>query len=218
MKRSHKVALGAALALSVIAVGGAVGATQLTPREESRAIIEDAAQQLGIEPERLSDALEQALKNRIDEAVVDGRLTKEEGQRMKERIEAAGVPLLGPGFHRHHGPGPFHAKLDAAAEYLGLTRAQLREAISEGKTLAQVARSRNKSVDGLVDALVEDAEQKLDSHVDAGRLTEAEKREMLSGLRRRITRLVNGRLPALPHRARHRIEHGAPRPGFFFYR
>jgi hypothetical protein len=217
MKRSHKIAIGAVLGLSVIAVGGAVGATQLTPREESQAVINDAARQLGVEPSELSDALEQAMKNRVDEAVRDGRLTEEQGERMKERIEAGGLPLFGPGprFHRHH--GPFHAKLDAAAEYLGLTRAQLREQLQDGKTLAQVARDRGKSAEGLVDALVNAAEQKLENAVEDGRLTETEKRKMLSGLRERITDLVNGRFPAHPPAFRHRIEPDGPRPGSFFF-
>lgn len=210
MKRSHKIAIAAALALSVIAVGGAIGATKLTPRQESQAVLNDAADQLGVEPSELSNALKQALKNRVDAAVADGRLTKEEGARMKERIDAADAPLLGPGFHRHHhGPGPFHAKLEAAAGYLGMTQAQLREALSDGKTLAQVARDRDKTAAGLVDALVEEAEQKLEEDVEAGRLTEAEKREMLSGLEGRITEMVNGRFPLLRGRRHHRIEPGA---------
>jgi hypothetical protein len=193
MKRQHKIAIVVALALSVVAVGGAIGATQLTPKQESQAIINDAAGQLGVEPGELSDALQQALKNRVDAAVRDGRLTEAQGRELKERIDAGEVPFLGLPFHRHH--GPFHGKLEAAAEYLGMTQAQLREALEDGKTLAQVARDRDKSVDGLVDSLVEEAEQKLEDAVEAGRLTEAEKREMLSGLRDRITDLVNGRFP-----------------------
>lgn len=223
MKQSHKIAIGAALALALVAVGGAVAATQLTPREESQAVINDAARQLGVEPSELSDALEQAMKNRVDEAVRDGRLTEEEGERMKQRIEQGDMPLfgLGPRLH-HHGPfhakrDPFHAKLEPAADYLDMTQAQLREALEDGKTLAQLARDRGKSVDGLVDALLERAEQKLDDAVEDGRLTEAEKREMLSGLRERITDLVNGRLPAHPPAFRHRIEPDGPRPGSFFF-
>lgn len=203
MKRSHKLALGAVLVLSVVAVGGAIGATKLTPKQETQAVINDAADELGVQPDELSDALKQALKNRVDEAVEDGRLTREQGQRMKERIDAGEVPLFGlvpgfgPGFRGRHGHGPhlFHAKLEAAAEYLGMTQAQLREALSDGKTLAQIARDRNKSVDGLVDALVKRAEQKLAKAVEAGRLSEAQKKEMLAGLRERITDLVNGRFP-----------------------
>lgn len=218
MKRSHKIAIVVALALSVVAVGGAIGATKLTPKQESQAIINDAAQQLGVEPTELTDALKQALKNRVDAAVEDGRLTEEQGRELKERIDAGEVPFfgVGRGFHKHF-HGPFHAKLEAAAEYLGMTQAQLEEALEDGKTLAQVAKDQGKAVDGLVDALVEGAEQKLQDAVEAGRLTESEKSEMLDGLRDRITDLVNGRFPRLPrpqfHRDGPRFEE---RPAFVF--
>lgn len=218
MKRSHKIAIVVALALSVVAVGGAIGATKLTPKQESQAIINDAAQQLGVEPTELTDALKQALKNRVDAAVEDGRLTEEQGRELKERIDAGEVPFfgVGRGFHKHF-HGPFHAKLEAAAEYLGMTQAQLEDALEDGKTLAQVAKDEGKAVDGLVDALVEGAEQKLQDAVEAGRLTEAEKSEMLDGLRDRIMDLVNGRLPRLPrpqfHRDGPRFEE---RPAFVF--
>jgi hypothetical protein len=61
----------------------------------------------------------------------------------------------------------------------------------------------------LVDALVENAEQKLEDEVEAGRLTEGEKTEMLSGLRRRITDMVNGRFPLRPRHGFRRMEPGA---------
>lgn len=210
MKRSQKIAIVVALALSVVAVGGAIGATKLTPKQESEAIINDAAQQLGVEPTELTDALKQALKNRVDAAVEDGRLTDEQARELKERIDAGEVPFfgVGRGFHKHF-HGPFHAKLEAAAEYLGMTQAQLEDALEDGKTLAQVAKDQGKAVDGLVDALVEGAEQKLQDAVEAGRLTEAEKSEMLDGLRDRITDLVNGRFPRLGKPHFDRVEPGA---------
>jgi hypothetical protein len=67
MKRSHKVAVGAAVVLSATVAGAAIGATKvLSPKQESQAIIEDAAGQLGVTPQRLTDALKQALENRVD--------------------------------------------------------------------------------------------------------------------------------------------------------
>jgi hypothetical protein len=204
MTRTTKIVAGGAALLVAAAAGGAIGATKLTPRQESQAVINDAAGELGVEPDELSNALKQALKNRVDAAVEDGRLTKEQGQRIKERIDANEVPLfgLGPKLHRHHGPGPFHAKFEAAAKYLGMT-------------LAQVARDRDKSVEGLIDALVNDAEQHLEDDVKAGRLTEAEKTEMLSGLRERITAIVNGRFPALRRGFRHGEHRAHSRPDWF---
>jgi hypothetical protein len=202
MKRSHKLIVAGVLLVSVIVAGTAIGATKvLSPKEESDAIIEDAAGQLGVTPQRLSNALKQALKNQVDEAVRDGRLTQEEGTKLKEGIDAGELPLFrlgpGPGFGDHV-VGPFVTKFEAAAEYLGMTQAQLREALENGKTLAQVARDHNKSVDGLVNALLAGAEEKLQAAVDAGEMTQAEKKDMLAGLRDRITDLVNGRLPEPP--------------------
>jgi hypothetical protein len=208
MKRNHKLVIGAALAVPVIFVGGAIGATKLTPKQENQAIINDAAEQLGVQPSELSNALKQALKNRVDAAVEDGRLTQEQGQSMKERIDAGEAPFLGRGFgdRGHHGHHFFHAKLEGAAGYLGMTEAQLKTALEGGKTLAQVARDRNKSVDGLVNAMVQNAEQKLQDAVEAGKLTEAQKSEMLEGLKERITGIVNGEFPR--HRG-HRDQPGA---------
>ena len=215
MQRSHKLALGVALAVSAVAVGGAIGATKLTPKQESEAVIEDAAKQLGIAPGDLSNALQQALKNRVDEAVKDGRLTTEQGAAVKKRIDAGDVPLFGlmsgPGFRAPHDHDFFfHAKLEAAANYLGMSEAELRDALSNGKTLAGVAREHDKSVDELVGAMLADVKQKLDEAVKAGRLTQAERREMLAGLKKRITSLVNGRFPMPPGPGFHRFQRIEP--------
>jgi hypothetical protein len=144
----------------------------------------------------------------VDEAVKDGRLTKAEGDRIKQAIDKGAAPLFGLGprrFHDHghfgfrrHGHGPFEQGLETAASYLGITRAQLMTELRDGKSLAQVAKAHGKSADGLVNALTKQAEQKLDQAVKNGRITEAEKKEMLAGLQKRITDLVNGRFPAPP--------------------
>jgi len=62
-----------------------------------------------------------------------------------------------------------------------------------------VAKDHGKSVDGLVDALVASAKQKLDDAVAAGRLTKAQETEMLNGLKDRITSLVNSTGLGEPH-------------------
>jgi hypothetical protein len=205
-RRKLLVALGV---LVVLAGGGvAVGATQFSPESESKAIIEDAAKQLGVEPDELRDALQQALENRLDEAVEDGRLTEEQAARLKERLEADVVPLFRgprplapPRFHRH-GPRLF-AALDTAADYLDLSENELRERLRDGETLAEIARDEGKSVDGLVDALVAEKTRRLDEAVEDGRLTKAQRDRIIANLREHVTAMVNGRLPST-------------RPGRFF--
>jgi hypothetical protein len=193
-RHRNKLVAGAA-ALAVVAGGGAaVGATgALSPKEESKAVLDDAAKELGVEPSELSAALKTALKNRVDAAVKAGRLTEAEGQAMKERIDAGEVPLLGlgPRMHHHDGPLGLHGGFDAAAEYLGLSEAALREALADGKSLASVAKSRGKSVDGLVDALVADAKAKLADAVKEGRLTQGQSNAIQEELEARVTDMVN---------------------------
>jgi polyhydroxyalkanoate synthesis regulator phasin len=195
----RKVIAGAAAALAVGGAGAGVAATKLanSPSEESKAIVNDAAKSLGVEPSKLSAALKKAYEDRIDAAVADGRLTKQQGAELKQRIESGDVPLFGsPGFgHGPGGPHGFMHGLDAAASYLGLTEDQLHSRLDSGKTLAEVAKAQGKSVDGLEAAMVKDATAKLDAAVKAGRLSSAEEQRILAELKQHIGDLVNGKAP-----------------------
>jgi polyhydroxyalkanoate synthesis regulator phasin len=208
MAMRRKVLAGVAAALAVGGASAGVAATKLTansPSEESKAIVNDAAKNLGIEPSKLSAALKKAYEDRIDAAVADGRLTKQQGAELKQRIESGDFPLVGPpGFgHRPGGPDAFRHGLDSAASYLGLSEDQLRTQLESGKTLAEVAKAQGKSVDGLEAAMVKDATTKLDAAVKAGRLTSAQEQQILADLKQHVDDLVNGKLP----------EHGPGRPG-----
>lgn len=205
MKKRTKVAAGAGAVLAAAGAGGAIAATQLSPSEESKAVVADAAKQLGVDPAKLSDALRQALENRIDQAVADGTLTKEQADAMKQRVEADDFPLFGAPLLEagHRGGFGFRAgmrDLDAAASYLGLTEAQLRAALDTGKTLAEVTRQKGKSVDGLVSAIVAATTTRLDEAVANGRMTKAQRDEIVAGLKAWTTDLVNGVRPAFPGR------------------
>ncbi|TML96843.1 MAG: hypothetical protein E6G03_04130 [Actinobacteria bacterium] len=210
LSRKSKYVVGIAALLAAAGGGAAaVAASQDTsPSDESKAIIDDAAGQLGISPDKLGNALKKALADRVDAAVAAGRITKAEGDVLKARIQADDFPIIGgPG--RGFGHFGFFDRLDAAASYLGLTAAQLGTELENGKSLAQVAKDHGKSVDGLISALVASAKQKLDQAVAAGRLTNAQETEMLNGLKDRITNLVNSTGLDRPH-------FRGPGPGFGF--
>ena len=192
-----KIAAGAAAAVTVAGGGAALAASQVwSPKTENQAVIDDAAKKLGVSSDALSAALKQAMKDRVDAAVQAGRLTKAEGDALKARIDAGGAPFvlggLGKGGLDHLGP---FAGLDAAASYLGLTETELQARLASGKTLAQIAKDEGKSVDGLVQALVKQAESKIDAAVADGRLTKAQADDLKSGLEGRVTDLVNGTFP-----------------------
>jgi hypothetical protein len=218
----RKVVAGTVAAIAVGGAGGAIAATQLrsSPSEESQAIVNDAAKQLGVQPDQLSSALKKAIENQIDAAVADGRITKAMGDELKQRIESNNFPLFGPlplGF----GPFKFFHRfpgLDAAASYLGLTESQLDTKLDSGQTLAQVAKDQGKSVDGLVDALKADMKKKLDQAVSDGAITKAQEEQALKDADTRLRNLVNGKFirpPRIEGWFGHRGDFGArPGPGF----
>jgi len=203
----RKILIAATAALAVAGGGAAIAASKSgSPQEESKAVVDDTAKQLGVTPAKLSSALKKALENRVDAAVAAGRLTKEQGDALKKRIEAEDYPILGGfgmGFgHRDGGPGIIihrFGHLDAAASYLGMTEAELRTQLAGGKTLAEVAKTKGKSVDGLVSALVADEKKEVDAAVAAGRLTREQADTILESAKQRATDLVNGEGPLRMH-------------------
>jgi hypothetical protein len=222
----RKVVAGTVAAIAVGGAGAGIAATQLrsSPSEESQAIVNDAAKQLGVQPDQLSGALKKAMENRIDAAVAAGEITKAMGDELKQRIESNNFPLFGPlplGFGFRHGLFGHHAfpGLHAAGSYLGLTDAQLDAKLDAGKTLAQVAKDQRKSVDGLVAALKADMKQKLDRAVAAGQITKAQEDEALKDAESRFKNLVNGKFMRPPRPEGwfgHRGDFGArPGPGLF---
>jgi len=210
----RKVMLVGVAALAAAGGGAAIAAATGSPNDERKAVIDDAAKQLGVTPAKLSSALKKALENRVDAAVAAGRLTKDQGEALKKRIESDDYPALGLGFGLGHrggfglghrggpgGPGMHRGgHLDAAAAYLGVSQDALRAQLEDGKTLADAAKAtKGKSVDGLVAALVAHEKKKLDAAVNAGRLTQAQADAILADAKERTTDLVNGTFSARPH-------------------
>lgn len=209
METRRKLVAAAVAVLAVGGAGAAIAATQLksSPSQESKAVVSDAAKQLGVQPSELSAALKKALNDRVDAAVAAGRMTKDQGDALKKRIDSDEFPLVAaPGFgfrghfglrdhgFRHHGlPG-----LSTAAEYLGLSESQLRAKLESGKSLADVAKAQNKSVSGLVTDLKGDIQQKLDKAVSEGKLTKAQEARILDGAQKMIAAAVAGKFPGPP--------------------
>ena len=193
------VIAGAAALLVGLGAAGAIAATKaLSPSDGSKAVIDDAAGQLGVTPEALSGALKKALANRVDAAVAAGRLTKDQGASLKQRIESGDYPLIWPGALGGMHPRGFgfghvgHGGLAAAASYLGISEQELATQLSSGKTLAQVATANGKSASGLVDAMVADAQKGLDQAVADGKLTKDQAAKIEADLRDHVTAFVNG--------------------------
>lgn len=130
------------------------------------------------------------IKSSLSGLVNDGTLTQDQADKVAETLNEK-LPKGGPG---RGGPGGPH--LAAAAKALGLTEAELRTKLRDGKTsLADVAKEEGVSTDTLVKALVAEAEERIDADVKAGRLTEAQATERKKNLTEHITDRINNVRP-----------------------
>ena len=192
----RRIAIGATGLALLGAAGGTYAATRRSGEDERQAFLGDVAKRLGVSRDDLEGALRGAFFDRLDAAVAAGRITRREADAVKRRVrEHGGVPPFFGGVRFFHpGPGgPLMGVIGAAASYLDLSRAQLRDRLESGKSLAQVARDRGKSVDGLKEAIENRVRAKLDRAVANRRLTESQRREILEHLDRRIDDIVERR-------------------------
>src|SRR3954452_14659956 len=166
-KLRRRVVIGATGLAVVAGAGGAYAATSGSGTSDRQAFLSDIANRLHVSSSDLKSAIKGALFDHLDADVKAGRLTQAQADAIKKRIQQnGGVPFFagprgagrffggpGPGPGVFFGGGPFLAGLDAAAKYLDLTDAQLKDRLASGKSLAQIAQDQNKSVDGLKSAL-----------------------------------------------------------------
>jgi hypothetical protein len=215
LKSKRMLALTGVLALGVGA-GGAIAASKGSATS-GNGFLARVAGHLGISTQKLQDATKAAAIDQVDADLKAGRITKAQADEMKARINAGDVPLFFGGLHRfgdfgHGGPGVFErgGHLSAAANYLGLTVPQLFQKLSGGKSLADVAKAQDKSVDGLKQAMLADAKTHLDQAVKDGMLTEAQATQELNELKSRIDAIVNGTFPGPGEHREFRWRGGPP--------
>ena len=209
---TSKTVLAATVAGLAVAGGGAAIAASQTDSQGS-SFLDSVAKHLGISSEELEDATKAAAVDQVDQALADGKITQEQADALKQRIESGEAPFfLGPGMFgfrhgfggqgdnggRFGGPGHhffFGDKLGSAAEYLGLTEDELHEQLRDGKSLADVAEAEGKSVDGLKQAILDGAKSGLDEAVANERLTQEQADAIYERLQSAIDNIVNGTFP-----------------------
>src|SRR5215475_4086815 len=115
----RRLAIGAAGLVVLAGSGGAYAATQSgstttpqrpDPAAQQKAFLDDVAKRLNVTSDQLNAAVKGAAEDQIDAAVAAGKLTKDQGDAAKKRIESAqGAGIggfgLGFGFGGPHGPG-----------------------------------------------------------------------------------------------------------------
>jgi polyhydroxyalkanoate synthesis regulator phasin len=140
-----------------------------------------------------SARLQDVLKPLVD----DGTITQEQA----DKVIAALVAAKPDGGHRG-GPMGGGARgmgmpgLDTIATTLGVTADEVRTALQSGQSLADLAVSKGKTAQDLIDALVKEATAKINERVTAGDITQAQADERVAKLTEMVTGFVNNTRPA----------------------
>jgi hypothetical protein len=92
----------------------------------------------------------------------------------------------GPGYGHGMG-GPQQSLVAVAADKLGLTQAALLNELQSGKTIAQVADSKQVALNTIVDAFVAMRQTRMAQAVAAGRMTQAQADAQLATVRANVT-------------------------------
>jgi ribosomal protein S20 len=159
----------------------------LRSKLEGNKTIAQVAQEQGVDVQTVIDAMVADATAHIDQAVQDGKLTADQANERKSNLQDRITKLVNEGKPKgDHGP-----KLDAAAKALNVSVDDLRSKLKDGKTLAQVAKDQGVDVQKVIDAMVADATAHIDQAVKDGKLTADQATQRKSGLKDRITKLVN---------------------------
>ncbi len=194
----HKIVV---LLASLVAAAALVTVVGSASAADKPTLGDAVAARLGISGDQLRAAFKAELTARIDAAAAAGRLTPEQAARLKAKIASAnglGVGIRKAFVQKHKALVGRIAKAKSkgpAATYLEMSRAELVTQLRSGKSLAQIAQAKGKSVDGLVAAIVAPAKELASKAVANGRLTKQRADELIAKLTDRVERLVQ-RAPA----------------------
>ncbi|MEC7673185.1 MAG: hypothetical protein VX525_06500 [Actinomycetota bacterium] len=180
IKRSVAITAIAASTLGGVAAGAAFFTPVIAGAQDDAVEAEQAAPERG---ERISEAL-QVL-------VDDGTLTEAQRDAVVETLKNA-RPDRGE-FREPLGQrGPRVA--GEIAEILGLEGNEIREALRNGSSIAELAEAQGIESADVVDAIVARAEERLDTAVENGRIDDTQAAEMLTRTAERAEDLVNGEI------------------------
>ncbi len=180
IKRSVAITAIAASTLGGVAAGAAFFTPMIAGAQDDVVEAEQAA------PERC-ERISEALQVLVD----DGTLTEAQRDAVVETLQNA-RPDRGEVRERLGQRGPRGA--GEIAELLGLEGSEMREALRNGSSIAELAEAQGIDSADVVDAIVARAEERLDTAVENGRIDDTQAAEMLTQAAERAEDLVNGEI------------------------
>ena len=159
---------------------------QLTDKlSDGKTTIADVAKQQKVDLKTVVDAMAGADRDRIDKIVNEPWPNFGRGQH-----GLGGAAFGGPGgpFMRG-GFGKFSS--DSLAKALGITTKELETDLGKGQSIADIAKAKNVDLNKVIDALVADANAKIDQAQKDGHLSKDAATKAKDGIKSAITGFVN---------------------------
>ena len=157
------------------------------------------AEEQGVSRDELKKALTDSYNRKLEEQKarfaenLDKLLDTAQPQRGpwgKGRPEGATIDKGGFGARVHFN---FSSNLDEAAELLGVTGEELKQALREGKSLADLAQEKGVDVQKLIDLHVNAWTQKIDQALNDGKITQEQAEKLKADAVNIATHLVNAK-------------------------
>jgi uncharacterized protein involved in exopolysaccharide biosynthesis len=185
------VAAVAAVIIGIVAVEAAPSPSATPSKNYAQVFVDKLAAILHLTPTQTRDALKQAELQTVDQMLKDGRITQQQADALKARINAGqGLGPIG-GFGLRPGAGKGDralmqelatAEANALASTLHMSVADLKSALRSGKSLSDLEAQQKVSDSAVKSAVKNAAKTVLDKAVKAGTITKAQEDAMLSRL------------------------------------
>src|SRR5947207_15283073 len=163
-RRGH----GARLALQTAATTIGVSPQDLIGQIRGGKTIAAVATEHGVEPTNVVNAVVTALTQQIDQAAAQGTIDATRAVQAKQKLPDRANRFVNETKSkrgRRRGRAVLKDAVNAAAKEIGVSVADLKQAREDGKSIAQVAKDHDKSVDDVVNAVVKQATSDIDQAV-----------------------------------------------------
>lgn len=152
--------------------------------------IAQIATEHGVDPNTVVNAVVTALTEQIDQKAAAGTVDANRAEQAKQKLPDFANRFVNE-TKPHRGYMILKDAVKAAAKEIGVSEKELKDALKSGKSIAQVAKDHDTSVDDVVNAIVKEATGDIDKAVKDGNLDSTKADEIKKKLPDRVKKLVN---------------------------
>ena len=191
---NRKMGMFAALGVVVLLVSGLVAGVALAQgggeeaQGERPSLAARVAAHLGVTEQQFVDAFKAARLEMLDEAVAAGKISPEDAEQIRQRIEEGQGLGFGLRGWRIHALGGI---VSSVAETLDMTPREIAQDLRQGQSLAEIGQAEGVSTDTLKSAILTAADEKLDQAVADGKLTQERADKITARLTNNIDKILN---------------------------